>query len=168
MRPPKEIDDSFRWDKDQIAWVQDSTGMIVTQQYIDAMNIPITNTAYIARGKPSLLKMLWDDLPHADRKDFIDHMLSGDNGRTEEHIDSEKEEINLSPLEIRLLGWIHHGHLINPSIEEDEGERAAKLVSLGLARETIADFGYREYTVTPKGRDTWCKITGNPPIETDQ
>lgn len=45
MRPPTQIDGSFRWDKDQIAWVQDSTGMIVTQQYIEAMNIPITSEA---------------------------------------------------------------------------------------------------------------------------
>lgn len=45
MRPPTQIDGSFTWDKDQIAWVQESTGMIVTQTYIDAMNIPITAEA---------------------------------------------------------------------------------------------------------------------------
>lgn len=70
MRPPTQIDDSFRWDKDQLAWVQDSTGMIVTQQYIDHANIPITNKEYVSRGKPSLLQMLWADLPQDDREEL--------------------------------------------------------------------------------------------------
>ena len=47
MRPPTVIDDSFHWDKEQFAWVQDSTGMIVTQGYIDMSDIPITNTRYL-------------------------------------------------------------------------------------------------------------------------
>lgn len=70
MRPPKEIDDSFTWDKTRLAWVQQSTGMIVTQQYIDDANIPITNRDYIARGRPSLIQMLWDDMPQEDRKEL--------------------------------------------------------------------------------------------------
>lgn len=46
MRPPTVIDDTFWWDRERFAWVQDSTGMVVTQDYVETMNIPITNTWY--------------------------------------------------------------------------------------------------------------------------
>jgi len=43
MRPPTVIDHTFRWDATQFAWVQDSTGMIVTDGYVEMAGLPITN-----------------------------------------------------------------------------------------------------------------------------
>lgn len=49
MKPPTEIDDSFTHDPIRGVWVQESTGMTVTDDYIRMTKTPITNREYVKR-----------------------------------------------------------------------------------------------------------------------